>query len=50
MNINASKMTFCVTWVVDKIVVTHLRNPMVGMASDRRDVVGIGGEWDSSTR
>lgn len=26
-------MTFCVTWVVDRIVVAHLRKPVVGMAS-----------------
>lgn len=50
MNIKASKMTFCVTCVVDKIVVTHLRNPMVGIASDIRGVVGIGVMVDSSTR
>lgn len=50
MNINASKMTFCVTWVVDKIVVTHLRKPMDGIASDMSGVVGIGVVLDSSTR
>jgi hypothetical protein len=50
MNINASKMTFCVTWVVDNIVVTHFRNPMVGTASEIRGVAGIGVAWDSSTR
>ena len=50
MNIKASKMTFCVTCVVDRIVVTHLRNPMLGIASDMSGVVGIGVVLDSSTR
>ena len=34
-------MTFCDTWVVDKIVVTHLRNPRLGVASDARGACGI---------
>lgn len=33
MNIRASKITFCVTCVVDSIVATHLRNPTDGVAS-----------------
>ena len=37
----ASTITFCVTCVVDKIVVTHFRKPVVGAASGRRGVSGV---------
>ena len=50
MNIKASKMTFCVTCVVERMVVTHFRNPIEGFASDTRGVVGRGVILDSSTR
>lgn len=50
MNIKAKRMTFCVTWVVERIVVTHFRNPNVGMASGTSGVAGIGAVLDSSTR
>jgi len=40
MNSNASKMTFCVTCVVDKIVTTHFRNETVGIASGTRRLTG----------
>jgi hypothetical protein len=33
MKRRARRITFCVTWVVVKIVVTHFKNPMVGNAS-----------------
>lgn len=37
MNRRARIMTFCVTWVVERIVVTHLRKPVVGIASGTSD-------------
>ena len=33
MNSSASRMTFCVTCVVDRIVTTHFLNPLEGSAS-----------------
>lgn len=36
--------------MVDRIVVTHLRNPIVGIASVIKGDVGIGVTLDSSTR
>lgn len=33
MNNSASKMTFCVTCVVERIVTTHFLNPLEGTAS-----------------
>jgi hypothetical protein len=52
MNINASRITFCETCVVERIVVTHFRNPIIfeGMASAGRGVRGIGVELDSAIR
>ena len=41
-------MTFCVTCVVERIVVTHFRNPSDGTASDTRGVVGYGASLESS--
>ena len=33
-------MTFCVTWVVDRIVTTHFRKPLEGRASSRSRFTG----------
>lgn len=49
MNIKANRMTFWDTCVIDKIVVTHLRNPVVGIASGTRGVIGPGNFGSSST-
>lgn len=40
MNSNANKITFCVTCVVAKIVVTHLRNAGLGTASSANEGSG----------
>jgi hypothetical protein len=47
MNSNASNTTFCETWVVESIVVTHFRKPVVGIASAAS---GFNGEGDEGTR
>lgn len=49
MNIRARRMTFCETWVVDKIDTTHFRKPIDGIASDARGSMGAGVVLDSST-
>ena len=50
MNIKASKMTLGVTCVMERIVVTHLRKPGVGMASAISGEIGLGAEpFASST-
>lgn len=41
-------MTFCVTCVVDKIVVTHFRKPVDGVASGTVDEICAIGNCDSS--
>ena len=44
-------MTFCETWVIERIVVTHFLKPVVGIASVGNWVLGIGGgRLVSSTR
>jgi hypothetical protein len=48
MKSNASKMTFCVTCVVDKIVTTHFRNPLEGRASSRSRFTGADGDNSSA--
>ncbi len=47
MKSNASKITFRVTCVVDKIVTTHFLNPLEGRASSRSRFTGVTG-GDSS--
>lgn len=48
-NRRASKMTFWATWVVVNIVATHLRNPVVGIASGTRGCICWRGEVESVT-
>lgn len=43
MNNSANNMTFCDTCVVDKMVVTHFRNPDFGTASSANGGNGEGG-------
>ena len=43
MNMRARRMTFCDTCVMERIVVTHFRNPVVGVASVGSGALGIGG-------
>jgi hypothetical protein len=52
MNINASRITFCETCVVERMVVTHFRKPIIfeGIASVGRGVRGTGVEFDSAIR
>ena len=50
MNIKARRITLGDTCVIDKIVVTHFRNPVVGMASGMSGVIGlVEGALSSST-
>lgn len=42
-------MTFCVTWVVERIVTTHFLNPLDGMASSRNRLIEPGGKGPSPT-
>lgn len=49
MNIKARRMTFCDTWVVERIETTHFRKPIAGIASDARGSMGIGVVLVSST-
>jgi hypothetical protein len=42
-------MTFWATWVVVKIVATHLRNPVVGNASGTRGCIRCGDDLGSVT-
>jgi len=48
MNSNANNMTFCVTWVVERIVTTHFLNPLEGIASSRNRFTGEDVELRSS--
>lgn len=48
MNSKASRITFCVTWVVDRIVVTHFRKPVEGEASGTKAIRGRGENRGSS--
>lgn len=50
MNIRAKRMTFCDTWVVDRIDTTHFRNPIVGIASETSGSMGVGVTLHSSTK
>jgi len=43
-------MTFCVTCVVESIVVTHFRNPVAGNASGTSRVDNTGEALESSIR
>lgn len=43
-------MTFCVTCVVDRIVVTHFRKPTVGKASGASGLTTAFKDKDSSAR
>ena len=43
MNMRASRVTFCATCVVERMVVTHFRKPVEGTASCARDVGGTVG-------
>ena len=47
---SAKRTTFVETWVVDNIVVTHFRKPMVGFASGNKGCDGNGVDRASSTR
>lgn len=42
-------MTFCATCVVESIVATHFRNPVVGVASGTSGLEGREGECDFTT-
>lgn len=42
-------ITFWATWVVERIVVTHLRKPVVGTASEVRCLFGSAPMLESST-
>jgi hypothetical protein len=42
-------MTFCATWVVVRMVVTHFLKPVVGIASGTRACMGSRGELVSKT-
>jgi len=48
MKSNARSITFCVTCVVERIVVTHFRKPVAGNASGTSLVVGTGESLVSS--
>lgn len=49
MNSSASRMTFCATCVVVKMVATHFLKPIVGCASGTRGWIACGDELTSST-
>ena len=48
MNNTAKSTTFCATRVVERIVVTHFLNPVVGFASDTSRLGGCSGRLESS--
>lgn len=43
-------MTFCATWVVDRIVVTHFLNPVVGLVSGHKSCGTEIAESESSAK
>lgn len=50
MNIKAKRITFWDTWVIESIVVTHFRKPVVGIASETSGAAGLGVTAASSTK